>query len=182
MNRVRKWLRILHRDIGFLAIGCSLIFAVSGIALNHIHDWNPNYTVESTTLAFTPSETDDAQLLNQIINQLERSESFKTSYWESPKQLKLFYSDGLTISYLRESGQLVLEKVSKRLVFFQLNQLHLNNIKGNWVYFSDLYAISLIFLALSGLFIIKGRKGIWGRGGILTAVGVIIPFLYLVFF
>ena len=47
MKLLRKWSRILHRDIGFFFIGTSIIFGLSGIALNHLNDWNPNYTVET---------------------------------------------------------------------------------------------------------------------------------------
>ena len=45
MKTLRKWSRILHRDIGYFFIGTTLIYAISGIALNHMSDWNPNYSV-----------------------------------------------------------------------------------------------------------------------------------------
>ncbi len=40
-----KWNRIVHRDLGFFFFGVIIIYAVSGIALNHLEDWNPNYIV-----------------------------------------------------------------------------------------------------------------------------------------
>ncbi len=46
MKKLRKWSRILHRDIGFFFIGATIIYGLSGIALNHLKDWNPNYTVD----------------------------------------------------------------------------------------------------------------------------------------
>ena len=42
----RKWNNILHRDIGYIIVGLTLVYGVSGIAVNHTADWNPNYTVE----------------------------------------------------------------------------------------------------------------------------------------
>jgi len=45
MKQLRKWSRILHRDIGFFFIGTSIIYGLSGIAINHLKDWNPNYVV-----------------------------------------------------------------------------------------------------------------------------------------
>src|SRR5690606_29557720 len=42
----RPWrlaLRGLHRDAGFLAVGLTFIYAISGIALNHIDDWAPSF-------------------------------------------------------------------------------------------------------------------------------------------
>ena len=35
--------RVSHRDIGYLIAGLTIIYALSGIALNHKNDWNPNY-------------------------------------------------------------------------------------------------------------------------------------------
>jgi len=46
MKFIRKWSKILHRDFGFFFVGATIIYGLSGIALNHLHDWNPNYAVE----------------------------------------------------------------------------------------------------------------------------------------
>ena len=32
----RKWFRILHRDIGYVAVALTLAYGLSGIAVNHI--------------------------------------------------------------------------------------------------------------------------------------------------
>ncbi len=42
----RRWNYVLHRDIGFLCIGLTLLYAISGVAVNHIAQWNPSYRVE----------------------------------------------------------------------------------------------------------------------------------------
>ena len=39
----RKWFRILHRDVGYVAVALIIAYGVSGLAVNHIEDWNPNY-------------------------------------------------------------------------------------------------------------------------------------------
>jgi hypothetical protein len=43
------------------------------------------------------------------------------------------------------------------------------------------YAVSLILLAVTGLFVLKGRHGITRRGGWLTAAGVVLPGAYWVY-
>ncbi len=40
----RRWNKILHRDIGYLSVAMVFIYGISGLAVNHIADWNPNYT------------------------------------------------------------------------------------------------------------------------------------------
>ncbi|HKL38702.1 MAG TPA: hypothetical protein VJ876_07375, partial [Bacteroidales bacterium] len=57
----RKLNRILHRDLGYFFFGMTLIYALSGIALNHIDDWNPSYSIESEEIQLKslPSEASE---------------------------------------------------------------------------------------------------------------------------
>ena len=41
----RKWFRVVHRDFGYLFFGLTLVYSISGIALNHLDDWNSNYII-----------------------------------------------------------------------------------------------------------------------------------------
>lgn len=51
-NRIRKWLRIIHRDLGFLMAGICLIYAVSGILLNHMNGKDPAFKNVYATVQF----------------------------------------------------------------------------------------------------------------------------------
>ena len=51
-----------------------------------------------------------------------------------------------------------------------------------WTYFADIVAVGLIIITLSGVIMLKGNKGIIGRGGIEMIVGIVIPILFLLFF
>ena len=42
-------------------------------------------------------------------------------------------------------------------MLFEINQLHLNTPKGVWTIIADVYAIALILLAITGMFVLKGR-------------------------
>ena len=54
-KRWRAWLRAFHRDFGYLAIGFTVIYAVSGIAQNHIEDWGDvSYRTYETTKTIEP--------------------------------------------------------------------------------------------------------------------------------
>ena len=37
------WFRVLHRDLGYLMVGVCLIYAVSGILLNHMNGKDPAF-------------------------------------------------------------------------------------------------------------------------------------------
>src|ERR1700741_4125065 len=62
-KRWRAWLRAIHRDVGYLAIGFTIIYAISGIAMNHMDDWDPRLDASARIGKITPvadDATDDA--------------------------------------------------------------------------------------------------------------------------
>lgn len=64
-----------------------------------------------------------------------------------------------------------------RFLFRQINFLHLNEARGAWTWTADVYAAALAFLALSGVIMVNGRKGLKGRGAVFTAIGLGVPVL-----
>ena len=59
---VRPWLRAIHRDVGYVAVGLTFVYALSGIAVNHITDWNdgdPSFRNYSRTVQVGKIEGDD---------------------------------------------------------------------------------------------------------------------------
>ncbi|MBA6396944.1 hypothetical protein [Colwellia sp. BRX10-4] len=175
--------RTLHRDIGYLCIGLTIVFAISGIALNHAGDWNPNYIVERTEKAFfTNSDLPDKQLNTELLALFPNSAPIKATYWESIAQYKLFFNDGgaITANFAKKTA--VYEHIQERVIFKQFNTLHLNEAKKGWIVFSDIYAGLLIFLALSALFMVKGKYSAWSlRRGWLIMLGGLIPIIYIFF-
>jgi len=183
MKKLRKWSRILHRDIGYFFIGTTIIYGLSGIALNHINDWNPNYTVEVERFKTEISLTKNTSLENNIIQLLAEiapSETYKKYYYPQDNIIKIFLKGGSSIEVNTNTGKGRAEYLKKRLVFYEVNYLHYNP-NNWWMWFSDIFAGALIFLAITSLFIVKGKKGISGRGGIYTALGILIPLLFLFF-
>ena len=100
MKKLRKWSRILHRDIGYFFIGTTLIYGISGIALNHMSDWNPNYTVEINRFTTTINLEKTANIKQNILKLLEEvddAKNFKKHYYPNNNQLKIFLKGGSTI-------------------------------------------------------------------------------------
>ena len=44
-SSIRKWSRIIHRDLSFFFAGMVLIYAISGIVMNHRDTINPNFSI-----------------------------------------------------------------------------------------------------------------------------------------
>ncbi|MEC7278142.1 MAG: hypothetical protein VXV96_17605 [Bdellovibrionota bacterium] len=167
--------RSLHRDIGYLSIGFTIIFALSGLALNHRDDWNPNYSMQREVIKLSPKERSSEEVLLEAKNHFSLPEKMKGKFWVDPNQLKVFYPHDTTLIYLKDKNELHFEKITPRFLLRRFNGLHVNELKSYWIAASDLYSLCLLYLALSALFMVKGKYGIKGRGGILTLIGLIIP-------
>ena len=184
MNPVIKWLRILHRDLGYLAVGLTIIFSVSGIAVNHIDDWNPNFSKEIEYLPLNNyNQTDDeAEIVQKTLKQLDiPATAYRSTFQPNPETLNIYTDEG-ELQLNLTSGMLRWESIGKRFLLFDFNFLHLNSGRDAWKWFSDAFAIVLIFLALSGLFLIKGRKGFKWRGTVLSLIGILLPVLLMIFY
>ena len=184
MKKLRKWSRILHRDIGFFFIGATIIYGLSGIALNHMHDWNPNYVVDLDEFV-TDIKLDKANISDEkvllLLDEIDNRKNYKKYYFPNDDYLKIFLKGGSTVIVDTDTGEGEKETLKKRAVFYQVNYLHYNPDVW-WMWFSDIFAGALIFLAITSLFMVRGKKGAWGRGGIYTALGIIIPLIFLYFF
>lgn len=177
----RRWNRAVHRDVGYVSVGLIIVYALSGIAVNHIHQWNPSYSFEriQSEIGAVPHEvpvTDDDVL--EVLRRLELSPRYKTTFQPDPQTLKIF-KEGNTIVVDLDSGHVAQEKVTERLVLYEANFLHLNHPKKLWTWVADAFCVALILLGVTGLFILKGKKGITGRGAWLTTAGFLIPVLFL---
>jgi uncharacterized protein len=63
-------------------------------------------------------------------------------------------------------------------VLHAANFLHLNHGKQIWTWVADAFAVALIVLAVTGMFLLKGKNGIRGRGMWLSAAGVAVPLFF----
>jgi hypothetical protein len=172
--------RVTHRDIGYLIAGLTIIYAISGIALNHKHDWNPNYIFDSRpfkTEIKIDRETFNKETAADILKSIQVEPEFKTFYFPTGNRVTIFI-DGGFVQINAITGEGVVERISKRPLFYQANFLHYNPGVW-WKYFSDIFCVALILVTVTGLFIVKGKNGITRRGAILTIIGIILPLLFL---
>jgi hypothetical protein len=95
------------------------------------------------------------------------------------EHLKIFF-DQRTLTVELPGGRVVDEHARRRFAIFDVNYLHLNHGKGFWTWFADVYAVGLLILACTGIFILPGKKGLGGRGRWLLIAGLAIPIVYLI--
>jgi hypothetical protein len=178
-KRWRLWLRAVHRDAGYIAVGLTFVYAVSGLAINHIGQWDPNFkSVVSRHQLAGALPADEKAAVRKVLAELEVAEAPRDGYRESDGTLQIF-TDERTI-VVDPKTLVAVEKAEKPRFFLRLaNWLHYNRGKSAWTFIADGYAVFLLFLATSGMFMLKGRKGMIGRGAVLVLLGAAVPFLYV---
>ncbi|MCG8423749.1 MAG: PepSY-associated TM helix domain-containing protein [Proteobacteria bacterium] len=178
-KRWRPWLRSLHRDAGYLAVGLTVIYAISGLAINHIDDWNPNFeTVSSTHHVDGPIPGDEQAAVRHVLDQLGIKEEPREAYRVADNQLEIFVGKR-SLVVETDTGTVFDEYEEPRFFLRVANWLHYNRGKAAWTYIADAYAVFLLFLAVSGMFMLRGRLGLRGRGAVLIIVGASVPILYI---
>ncbi len=180
LRRIRRLNIVTHRDVGYILSSMILIYCISGLALNHIDDWNPDFILKKDTVSLGRSYVKD-EVDNKALHAFAQKvgqEKWKVHDFPTSDQLKVYFDDASLHVYLLK-GYGVYEHVSRRPIFYESNVLHRNSVKG-WKWVSDIFAVLLIVVNVSGLFILRGKTGISGRGKWLILGGLIPPLVAIV--
>jgi hypothetical protein len=176
----RALLRAIHRDLGYTAVGLTFIYAASGLAVDHIGDWDPSFAAFQATHELGPLDgaSDDA-IAKLAATKLGIKEEARDVFRASAEELDVTY-DKRSIHVNPITGHVDEEGQKPRPFLRVANWLHLNRGKKAWRYVADSYAAGLLFLATSGLFMIAGKKGLFGRGALFVLLGAAVPAVYVV--
>lgn len=172
--------RNLHRDLGYFYIGLIVSFAFSGLMMNHREYWHPEkYTTETKAIQvkiFAENEITEkfAEDLGKQLGiddkmrrQMVKKGIFKISFEKHEIEIDLKTGKGEIVSFI------------KTPIISQTMKLH-KNTSDFWIYYSDIFAISLIIIALTGTVMIKAGKFSWkNRGWKLAVAGIIFPLIFL---
>lgn len=179
----RHWFRVFHRDIGYVVVALTIAYSLSGIAVNHIDDWNPNYSYEERSIDIGPVPAGtlaerEAHVVAKV--GLDR-QTVRGHFAESEHDLRVFLDDGQEVRVDTRTGRGRHKHITKRAVFFEINALHLNNLKGAWTYVADIFSLCLIVLAITGVSMMKGDRGFMGRGKYFVAAGLAVPVAAIIY-
>jgi uncharacterized protein len=191
--RARLLLCALHRDVGFICIGLTLVYVISGFLLNHRDDFDSDYRTRtshhhigqlSALLGSMGTAVDSQQLsaeqqqqLGQLIAKRLGLAAPSNAFWRNARTFSVFFGEGErnVVDYHPDTEFAEHRILEERTLLRAMNRLHLNRAPRAWTYLADGYAVLLAFLALSGPLIVRGRRGLAGTGGILIAAGIAIP-------
>lgn len=173
-------IRNLHRDLGYFYVGLIISFAFSGILMNHREMWHPDkYTVETKTIQIAPP---NEALISQVfvektIKELGIDDKIRRhSVKKGTLKISLENHD-IEIDIASGAGEVVAFK--KTPFISHAMKLH-KNTSDWWIYYSDIFGLSLITIALTGVFMIKyGKFTFAARGWKLALAGIAFPLVFL---
>ncbi|MFO7938924.1 MAG: PepSY-associated TM helix domain-containing protein [Bacteroidales bacterium] len=171
-NKLRLWLRRIHRDAGYFAVGITLVYALSGIFLHH----KMGVKITTETLQLSPKQESEALKL-----QWASTVHYKPITYTEERAGEIdFYFPGGTGTYKKKSGATSFETYKDRPLVRFMSQLHENQVKG-WGIIADIFACVLIFLAISGLFMVPGKNGFKRRGvwWFTAGIGLVVLFVFV---
>lgn len=154
-------------------IATSLSLTVNGDVLS----WTGGYPPYSAPGADRPFTKDDAR---KLLAQLNVDGAYQNHYSPVAGQLKIFFQGG-SLVIERDTGKAVLEVMKKRPLINTFDRLHYNPGRW-WTWFADGFSVALLAMAITGIFMIQGHHGITRRGGILVAIGVVIPTVFVLLY
>lgn len=181
---IRKWSRIIHRDLSFFFSGVIIIYAVSGIFLNHKKDFNAEYSIKQYSFNIVgnypliSADFNERRVKDELLEPYDEAKNYTKHYFPDSLSMKVFLKGGSLLEVDLKTGNGIYESVKKRPLISGMNRLHFNPNRW-WTIFSDIFSVSLIIITITGLIMNKGKNGIKGRGGIELIVGIIIPILFL---
>ncbi|MBQ0115798.1 MAG: hypothetical protein KBT10_08005 [Bacteroidales bacterium] len=167
-NNVSKglayYMRVLHRNIGFLAIGMVIVYSLSGIVLIHRTD------------DFMKSSTAVEQTIKPGLTAEELGKELKLKKFTVTKEEigVIYFSD--EGKYEVETGKVSYVKKDYVFPFNKFAELHKSS-KAPLCWFTTLFGIILFFLAISSLFMFKPQTKVFKKNLVYIAVGVIITLL-----
>jgi len=177
--------RNIHRDVAYFYVGLIIAFSFSGIILNHRQDWYPmDYSYDTKEVQVKvpadKSVLDSEEYIKTISKEWDLAEAYD-DHRIRDNELRIFYDDNVILDADLTTGKGVLEY--KRKVPFIGHTMYLHKSTNNfWVWYSDIFGVAMLVIAITGMFLTRGKNSFKQRGWKLALAGLLFPLLFLFLF
>lgn len=172
--------RAIHRDLGYFYVGLIISFAVSGIMMNHRNQWHPEkYVIEKSYFNVPP--LDESKINDSTVQELVKANGITDKFRrQSVKRGELRISlEKTDIDIDIKTGKAEVTSFINTPVISQIMKLH-KNTSDWWIYYGDIFGLSLITIAITGTMLLaKSKYSFKRRGWKLALAGVVFPLLVL---
>ncbi len=175
--------RNTHRDIAYFFLGLIIAFSVSGIFLNHRQSWHPRrYVYDSKEITIPipiPAHKDSVNegYITAFTQSQNINDELRRFAVDDKNILKISYaSNDVQVDITTGKGKIETYRVTP--ILGQMTKLHQDTSKW-WIYYSDAFGIAMCIIAITGMFIEKGRNSFRSRGWWLATLGMLFPLIFL---
>lgn len=174
--------RNLHRDLGYFYIGLIISFALSGILMNHRDQFEAEkYNVEVKEIEVKlPEEKDLTEdFARNFITQYHLKDTYRKHKVKGGSFRISYKNTNVEVDLATGKGEI--ETYQKTPIISQMMKLH-KNTSNWWIYYGDIFGLSLITIAITGAIMIPaGKFSFKQRGWKLALAGIIFPLIVLFF-
>jgi hypothetical protein len=172
--------RNTHRDIAYFYVGLIISFSISGIFLNHRQSWSPRRYTHDVKGIVIPAPTNKEAINETFISEFSKDNNITDD-------VRRFSVEGntLKISYVSHDVQLDIFTGKGKIETYRtipllghMTQLHMDTSKW-WIYYSDVFGVAMLVIAITGMFIERGKNSFKARGWKLAVLGIIFPLIFL---
>lgn len=193
---INNLLRSLHRDLGYFFIGVTLIYSISGFILSvrGLGWFKEEYTFKTMINKNIAIENFQKVLISEAkkgkLDYIYTTETKKIveininrlSFRKKEENILYFkYAKNLNIAYNTLSGATDIYYKAYPPYIEIFIRSHLSTNDNVWFYLSMTFSIVLAFLAISAIFMVKGKYGFKRRGIYLTTFGILTIFVFMYF-
>ncbi|NQY20785.1 MAG: hypothetical protein HRT40_05650 [Campylobacteraceae bacterium] len=186
-------IRSLHRDLGYFVIGITLIYTITGIVLSgRALGWLEQTYVIEKNLSKDITKIEFIKKLELSFKELDSKSDIPMSIMKSAnKSIKYFKfseekdnilyfkSRSNNINYNTKSGNVIYKYISYPPYLKSVISAHKATHEKLWFYLAILYSIILSFLAISAMFMVKGKFGFKKRGIYFMLAGIFLVLIFL---
>lgn len=165
---INRYMRSLHRDIGFFVIGLIVIYSISGVALIYR---DTNFLKHDAVVEKKISPDMDVSELGKVL----RLKDFKVLKTDGPI---IHFQNG---TYNKETGIAKYSTKELPLWINKFSNLHKSSSKSLVHWFTTVFGILLLFLAISSFWMFKPKTKLFRRGIYFAASGILAAIILLIF-
>jgi hypothetical protein len=165
---INHYMRALHRDLGFFTIGLMVMYALSGLVLIYRDTgfMKVNTRVEKMlTPNMEPPE----------IGQMLHMRDFKVTRTDGET---IYFEEG---SYNKTTGVAIYTTKENPFPISKFNKLHMSSSRSTVHWFTTIFGLILLFLAISSFWMFKKGTKLFRRGMYIAAAGIVFAVALLFF-
>ena len=156
---INYYMRSLHRDVGFLIVGIAIIYSISGFLL---------------VLRDTDFLKHEKQVEKQLVPNIKESELGATMRMRNFEVLKtegdtVYFKNG---TYNKATGMVKYSEKALPAFVEKLNKLHKPTTKNITHWFTWIFAVLLLFLAISSFWMFRPNTKLFRRGLVFAGIGI----------